>query len=210
MMKKVLMIVAIVALLIAGIIIISQPTDTRGEVNFTTESPHAMLRRSIREKVKITQVRHRIRFREVSPAGGRARASGSCYRVDATVIGENKLIDEIVTGTMHAHWCVKAGNPNAIYDRYTYANSDHHESWGWTLDGIEVAKGAGLSTTWCLDPGEIGPCPAHVEYRYWRFRFGWERGISVFGQEFKMHKHLYVSCTVRGDPGGYLCKTGEG
>jgi len=187
---------------------LSKPVSTHEQISITTESPtlapaEGMLVRRLADKGKITRVHHKIHLTRLS-----SRATGSCYRVDARVIGDNPLIDDIVTGTGHFHWCVNRLHPNRILDKYTYANKDHSESWGWELNNIELTSGMGWSTKWCLDPGEQGPCAA-VQYRYWRFTFRWDRGISVFGQEIKMHKTLYTACTVRGNPGGFVCGTGE-
>lgn len=191
-------------LLAALFLAATQPASTHGLVTFTTESPSVSPQgRTLFQKVKITHVRHRIRFTRLS-----SRSSGPCFRVDATVIGDNGLIDKIVSGTGHFHWCVEAQHSNRLIDKFSYANKDHSESWGWELDKIEANAGRGWSSTWCLSEGEQGPC-FPVQYRYWRFTFRWSRLIGVFGQGVTLHKTLFAACTVRGVPGGYDCGTGE-
>lgn len=211
MSKRKVLAVAVALLLVLGLfIVLSNPSGTSGSVTFTTETPSVapvgMLmstRSTVRERVRITRIRHHIRFRKIG-----SRSTGPCYRIDARVVGENGLIDDIVTGTGHFHWCVSSRRPVRIVDKYSYANKDHTESWGWSLDSIETTAGQGWSDKWCLEFGEQGPCQA-VEYRYWRFTFRWSRGIDILGQELKLHKVLYAACTVRGNPGGYHCGTGE-
>lgn len=198
-----ILLIAVVALLV------SQPMRTRGDVVFQTEAPMIVPAEGMtvyEDNGKITRVHGRVRFRKL---GTTSRATtGPCYRIDARVIGDNGLIDEIVVGTGHYHWCVEAAHPNQLIDRYTYSSSDHHESWQWHLTNVDVVRGQGWSSTWCLNDGEQGPC-FPVQYRYTRFVFRWDRGLSIFGQDIKMHKTLYVACTVRGNPGGHACSTGE-
>lgn len=134
--------------------------------------------------------------------------SGPCYRVDAEVHGDSRLIDKVVQGWLHAKICMKPGDHTKIMDKYSGASSSHKETWLWWVGTVDEVKGAGVSTTWCLDPGEQGPCQA-VEYRYWRYTFQWKQGVSVFGQDLAHHKTLYVGCTLRAGQGGYQCGTGE-
>src|SRR5436853_287828 len=89
-------------------------------------------------------------------------------RVDAEVHGDSLLIDKVVQGWDHFKLCMRAGDHTSVLDRYTGASPSNTESWLWRLDHVDVVKGAGVSTKWCLSPGEQGPC-APVEYRYWRY-----------------------------------------
>jgi len=205
MIRKLLIIALAFVTLAAVALLLAHPARTRGEVSFTTETPSVAPAEgmTIRDRVKITRVHHHIRFTRIA-----SRAPGPCYRIDAVVIGDNPLIDDIVTGTGHFHWCVDGQHPNQLVDKNSYSNSDHSESWGWELANIELTSGRGWSNTWCLDPGETGPC-FPVQYRYWRYTFRWTRLIGVFGQGITLHKTLYAGCTVRGNPGGFHCGTGD-
>jgi hypothetical protein len=135
-------------------------------------------------------------------------AVGPCYRVEGEVHGDSWAIDKVTQGLGHFKVCMKAGDHTKIADTGTGASSSHRESWLWGFESVDVTKGEGTSTTWCLDPGEQGPC-LPVEYRYWRYTFHWKQGVSIFAQDVAHHKTLYIGCTLRADPGGYQCGTGE-
>jgi hypothetical protein len=134
-------------------------------------------------------------------------SSGPCYRVEAEVHGDARLIDKVVQGLGHFKLCMQANDHTKILDAYTGASSSHRETWMWDFTGVDETKGAGVSDHWCN--GGVGPC-LPVEYRYWRFTFHWLQGVSVFGQTVGLHhKTLYVGCTLRAGGGGFHCGTGE-
>ena len=150
---------------------------------------------------------YRVKFRSqrVAPMA----TSGPCYRVEGEVHGDAKLIDKVVQGLGHFKVCMQANDHTKILDAYTNASASHRETWMWQFQWLDTTKGAGVSTKWCLSPGEVGPCQA-VEYRYWRFTFQWMQGVNVFGQTIGLHhKTLYIGCTLRAGTGGFQCGTGE-
>jgi hypothetical protein len=132
--------------------------------------------------------------------------SGPCYRVDAEVHGDSRLIDKVVQGWLHAKLCMRADDHTKVLDKYTGSSSSHSESWLWGFDHVDTITGSGVSTTWCN--GGVGPCMP-VEYRYFRYVFYWKQGVSIFGQDVAHHKTLYVGCTLRAGHGGYQCGVGD-
>lgn len=154
-------------------------------------------------KGRVRHIRHHINRTNLRT---RALNVGPCYRVDAEVHGDSKVIDKVVQGFGHFKLCMRAGDHTKVNDRYSGASSSHRETWMWGFDHVEFVKGAGISTSWCNDG--VGPCRP-VEYRYWRYTFFWKQGVSVFGQDIAHHKTLYIGCTLRAGAGGFQCGTGD-
>lgn len=209
---KIVWVVVALAVLTAAFVFLTTPTKTGGSVSGPISvGPEGKTVTEVslwdwKHKYKVRTLHHRVSMTKIT---ARTRTNvGPCYRVDAYTWGDSWAIDKVVRGYGHFKVCMKAGDHHALIDKYSYASSGHSESWFWDLQGIEVTKGAGWSTTWCLDPGEQGPCEP-VEYRYWRFTFQWKQGVNIVGQDVAHHKTLYLGCTLRGEPGGYHCGSGE-
>ncbi len=208
-MKRAILVVLLLIALIVAFVAITTPSSSGGSVTYVgpkgkiqTQSLVVVSQKTWNRKGQVRRIGHGVTITRT-----RTRtASGPCYRLEAEVHGDSWAIDKVVQGLGHFKLCMKAADHTKVNDSYTSASADHRETWLWNFNGVDVTKGAGVSTTWCN--GGVGPC-LPLEYRYWRFTFHWMQGVSVFGQDFAHHKTLYIGCTLRAGNGGYQCGMGE-
>lgn len=121
---------------------------------------------------------------------------GPSFAMAGKVVGENRLIDDIVDGTAVFHACVDRANPTRFKD--TWFTWNKHTSWLWAFQGMSVQAN---HTGWCAE--------CYSQYHYWRLQFEWFHGFNVFGQEIGWHYTGRLTCTVRADPvpkGRWTCR----
>lgn len=211
--RTLVLVVVVVVALLAAYLIATSPDSVGGSSTVYKDQPIGLMslvrvsQTTWDRKGRIRRIGHSTQITRNRTRSLTRATSGPCYHVDAEVHGDSKLIDHVVEGWLHAKLCMRAGDHTMVLDKYTNASSAHKETWMWDFQGVDVVKGAGVSTTYCN--GGVGPC-LPVEYRYWRFTFHWIQGVNIFGQTVGLHhKTLYVGCTLRAGNGGVQCGMGE-
>mgnify|MGYP001297321411 CR=1 FL=1 len=99
-MQRLIVAIVVALAMIVAYMALTSGMRTRSEVTFTTLQPESVQPQGLRiADVKSTKLRRHVRFHKLDP---QTRAmTGPCYRVDNRIIGDNAVIDEIVTGTGH-------------------------------------------------------------------------------------------------------------
>lgn len=214
--RRTLIILLIIALVAAFFVIISSPMHQGGSarkvggnlgVTFLGQpaSARVITETTWNRKGKIRRWHHHFTRLSSAPT---ILAAGPRYTIEGETHGDSWAIDKVVQGICHFHITMSSVDHDRILDKYSGASCDHRETWLWNLRSIDKVTGAGWTSTWCLDPGQYGPCKP-VEYRYWRFTFRWMQGVSIFGQDVAHHSNQWVACTLRGGGAGWSCNTGD-
>lgn len=218
--KRTLVVVLFIVLVLLAFLAVSSPIRQGGSahstgdlgITFLGQPAHAYAihgtwpRRRWKHK-GVVRHWHRHFSKTTTRSLSRARV-GPSYRIDAETHGDSWAVDKVVQGWLHAHITMSGRNHSKILNRYSGVAFDHRESWWWGLDDVSVTKNYGVSSTWCLSPGEVGVCKP-VEYLYVRVNFDWQQAIFVEGIENPRHIHQYVGCTLRSGGAGWSCGTGS-